>query len=121
MAVDVCGTRMRIAQGDTGQVKFVAGPGEIMAQDRAVFTLARREGTAILRKILPPDLEENAFHLAFIHDDTAKLRPDGYEWSLRVVRNGTFDAEGRLTGAQGAHTAVLRGTMDVMKVAGGAR
>ncbi len=121
MAVDVFGTRMRIAQGDTGNVKFVAGAGEITDEDRAVFTLARREGTAILRKILPPAPEENAFHLALIHDDTAKLRPDSYEWSLRVVRNGTFDADGRLTGAQGAHTPVLRGTMDVMKVAGGAR
>ena len=121
MAIDVYGTRMRMAQGDTGSVKFAVETGEITDADKGVFTLARRDGTAILRKILPPDLKENAFPMALVYEDTVKLKPDSYEWSLRVVRDGTFDAGGRLTGAQSAHTPVLRGTLDVMKVAGGAR
>lgn len=121
MAVEVHGTLIRIPQGDTGNVKFVADKGEITGEDKGVFTLARRDGTALLRKILPPDLEAGAFHMAFVYEDTAKLRPDSYEWSFRVVRGGAFDAGGRLNGAQGSHTPVLKGQLTVMEVAGGAR
>lgn len=121
MAVEVHGTLIRIPQGDTGNVTFVADRGEIADGDKGVFTLARRDGTALLRKRLPPDPEAGAFHMAFVYEDTAKLRPGSYEWSFRVVRGGAFDANGRLTGAQGSHTAVLKGQLNVMEVAGGAR
>ena len=121
MAVEVHGTLIRIPQGDTGNVKFVADKGEITGEDKGVFTLARRDGTALLRKILPPDLEAGAFHMAFVYEDTAKLRPDSYEWSLRVVRGGKLDASGRLEDTQGSHTAILRGTLTILPVAGGAR
>lgn len=121
MAVEVHGTMIRIPQGDTGSVKFVADRGEIADGDKGVFTLVRRDGTALLRKRLPPDPEVGAFHMAFVYEDTAKLRPGSYEWSFRVVRGGAFDANGRLTGAQGSHTAVLKGQLNVMEVAGGAR
>ena len=120
MAVEVRGTMIRIPQGDTGNVKFAAD-GDLSDWDKALFTLARRDGSTILRKVLPPDLGDNAFHMAFVYEDTAKLRPGSYEWSFRVVRGGAFDANGRLTGAQGSHTAVLKGQLNVMEVAGGAR
>ena len=121
MAIEVSGTMLRIPQGDTGTVKFAADEGELSMEDQGVFTLARRDGTAILRKFLSPDLEENAFHMAIVHEDTARLRPGQYDWSLRVIRGGTFDGEGRLTGAQSQNTAVLRGRMSVLSCAGGVR
>ena len=121
MAVEVNGTMIRIPQGDTGNVTFVAYRGEIADGDKALFTLARRDGSTILRKVLPPDLGDNAFHMAFVYEDTAKLRPDSYEWSLRVVRGGKLDASGRLEDTQGSHTAILRGTLTILPVAGGAR
>ena len=120
MAVEVHGTMIRIPQGDTGNVKFVAD-GELSESDKALFTIARRDGSAVLRKVLPPDLGDNAFHMAFVYEDTAKLRPDNYEWSLRVVRGGKLDASGRLEDTQGSHTAILRGTLTFLPVAGGAR
>lgn len=121
MAIEVSGTMLRIPQGDTGTVKFVAEEGELAQEDQGVFTLARRDGSAILRKVLPVDPNEHAFHMTFVYEDTARLKPGGYEWSLRVVRGGTFDESGRLTAAQGQHTAVLRGRMSVLGYAGGAR
>lgn len=121
MAIEVSGTMMRIPQGDTGTVKFAAQKGELSGEDLGVFTLARRDGAAILRKILPPDLKENAFHMAFVHADTAKLHLGQYDWSLRVIRGGTFDADGKLTSVQSQNTVVLRGKISVMNFAGGVR
>ena len=121
MAIEVSGMMLRIPQGDTGTVKFAAEEGELAGEDQGVFTLARRDGAAILRKILTPDLKENAFRMAIVHEDTARLRPGQYEWSLRVIRGGTFDEAGRLTDAQSQNTAVLRGKMSVLSCAGGVR
>lgn len=120
MAVEAIGTQIRLPQGDTGNVKFVAD-GALDSSDRALFTLARRGGGVILRKVLPPNMDDSAFHMAFVYADTAKLRPDSYEWSLRVVRGGVLDDDGRITETQGSHTAILRGVMAVLPVAGGAR
>ena len=120
MAVQAMGMQIRIPQGDTGCVKFVAD-GALVESDRALFTVARRGGGVILRKVLAPDTGDSAFHMAFVYEDTAKLKPDSYEWSLRVVRGGVLDGDGRLEDTQGSHTAILRGTLTILPVAGGAR
>lgn len=121
MAIEVSGTMLRIPQGDTGIVKFSMEEGQLDEGDQGVFTLARRDGASILRRMLTPDLNENAFHLAVAHEDTASLRPGPYEWSLRVIRGGTFDEEGRLMDARNQNTVVLRGKMSVLGYAGGVR
>ena len=120
MAVEVHGTMIRIPQGDTGNVKFVAD-GELSESDKALFTIARRDGSAVLRKVLSVDESDKAFHLPFAYGETARMRPDNYEWSLRVVRGGVLDSSGKLTDAQGSHTPILRGMLTIMTVAGGAR
>ena len=104
MAVEVHGTMIRIPQGDTGNVKFVAD-GELSESDKALFTIARRDGSAVLRKVLSVDASDKAFHLPFAYSETAHMRPDSYEWSLRVVRGETLDASGRRTGRQAAKSA----------------
>lgn len=120
MAVEVAGTMIRVPQGDTGIVKFV--PDEPLGEAcRALFTVSRRNGGALLRKVLVPDERDGAFYMPLVYEETATMKPDRYEWSLRVVRGGQLDAQGRLTGADGSHTAVLRGQMTVLPVAGGAR
>lgn len=121
VAIEISGNTIQIPQGDTGTVKFVAEKGEVTSADKGVFTLAQRSGMAILRKVLLPDMSDNTFHMPFVYDDTAKLRPDNYEWSFRVVRGGTFDASGKLMNVQGQHTAVLKGRLHVLALAGGAR
>ena len=121
MAVKVNGTIIQIPQGDTGMVRFVAEEERITTEDRGVFTLARRDGTAILRKLMEPDVERNAFSMMFVYEDTARIRPGGYDWSLRIVRNGVFDGNGRLTAAQGQHTPVMKGRLQILSTAGGAR
>ena len=119
MAVEVLGNAIRMPVGDTGAVKFVADSGEAAENDKGVFTLARRDGPAILRKILP--LNGDAFDMVFVREDTVGLKPDAYEWSFRVVRDGVFDASGRIEDAKGQHTPILKGKLTVLPVAGGAK
>lgn len=121
MAVEANGMLIRIPQGDTGNVKFVAEEGEIADGDKALFTVASRSGGALLRKVLTPNMSDRAFHLPFVYEDTATMKPDTYEWSLRVVRDGTFDDKGRITAVHGSHTPILRGKLTILPVAGGAR
>ena len=121
MAVQVHGNAIRMPQGDTGCVKFVPENGEVHEDDKGVFTLTRRNGPAILRKILPLNASSGVFDMAFVHEDTASLKPDDYAWSFCVVREGEFDAVGRLTAAQMKHTPILMGKLTVMAVAGGAK
>lgn len=121
MAIDVMGNMIRMPVGDTGTIKFVAEEGSLIESDKGVFTLARRDGTPILRQILPPDVEANAFHMQIAYEDTAKLRPDSYEWSFAIVRDAVFDASGKLLDVKGKHTAVLCGKLSIMPVAGGRR
>lgn len=119
MAVEAMGMQIRIPQGDTGSVKFLYEKGEVMQEDRALFTVVSRSGAQVLRKVLSPDMNENAFWLPFAYEETAKLKPDNYEWSLRLVRGGAFDASGRITDAQHCHTAIAAGRLTVLEVAGG--
>lgn len=119
MAVEVLNERViRLPQGDTGVVRFVA-EAPVSSEDKGVFTLARRNGAAILRKILPIDADGESFVMAFTHEDTANLRPDRYEWSFRIVRSAT--AGGELAGIERQGTPIRAGRLIVARVAGGVR
>lgn len=120
MAVQAMGTQIRIPQGDTGHVRFVADAA-LDESDRALFTVARPGGGMILRKVLVPDMDENAFYLPFVYEETAGMKPDRYDWSLRVVRGGMLDDRGRIASAVNSQTAILRGRLIILPVAGGAR
>ena len=120
MAVEAMGMQIRIPQGDTGSVKFTYDKGEVAAEDRALFTVANANGGAILRKVLAPNNSDLAFHLPFTYEETAVMRPGRYDWSLRVIRDGTLDASGKITAVKGSHTAILRGKLTILPVAGGA-
>lgn len=119
MSLEIMGNTIRIPQGDTGATKFVCEGGKIDDKERALFTVVRND-VITLRKILEPDVD-GSFPLAFTHEETAKIRPDTYGWSLRLVGGGTFDANGRIVSAKSCHTPVLAGKLIVMAVEGGAR
>ena len=121
MAVEALGVQIRIPQGDTGCVKFVYEAGKVDAEDRALFTVATRSGTPVLRKVLTPDDMESAFHLPFVYEETSVMRPDTYEWSLRVIRGGELDNDGRIVSVQHSQTAILKGRLTILPVPGGAK
>jgi len=121
MAVKASGEQIRIPQGDTGSVKFVIEKNEVITSDKGVFTVVNNAGGPILRKILTPNFEDMAFHLPFVYEDTAMLKPGSYAWSFRIVRDGVFDTAGRLTDARISHTPILQGRLIIQPVAGGAR
>ena len=102
MAVKAMGMQIQIPQGDTGCVKFVYESGMVQEKDRALFTIASRSGVPILRKVLSPTDRDSAFYLPFTHEETVGLKPDSYEWSLRVVRGAALDTSGRIIGTQGS-------------------
>lgn len=120
MAVEAMGNTIRMPQGDTGVVKFVPDKREIASDDRALFTVVNRSGATLLRKVLSPD-DDGVFRLPFVYDDTARMKPDTYEWSIRVVHNATLDASGKIVSVDTMHTPVTLGKMVVLTVAGGAR
>lgn len=119
MAITISGNMIQMPQGDTGPVAFVVKRGEATTEDTGVFTLAQRDGMPILRKVIAPS--GNTFHMMFTYADTAKLRPDNYRWSFRVLRNPQFDTHGNLLNTQGQHTPVMEGRMMIFPVAGGVR
>lgn len=121
MAVEAMGMQIRIPQGDTGTVKFTYDKEELSGEARAVFTVANRSGGTLLRKVLAPEENEAAFQLPFTYEETANMKPDSYDWSLRVVEDGTFDANGKLRSAKASHTPVLNGKLTILPVAGGAK
>jgi len=121
MAVEAMGMQIRIPQGDTGIVRFVCDKGEAEQDSRALFTIAGRNGGTILRKVLTLDENEHAFYLPFTYEETAGMKPDSYDWSLRVVSGGMLDANGKITSAKASHTPVLCGKLTILPVAGGAR
>jgi len=121
MAVEAMGMQIRIPQGDTGTVKFVCDKGDVSHSDRALFTIANRNGAAILRKVLSLNESDSAFHLPFTYEETAALKPDSYDWSLRVVSEGILDISGKIRDAKASHTPVLCGKLMILPVAGGAR
>ena len=121
MAVEAMGMQIRIPQGDTGTVRFVCDKGEITPDARALFTIASKSCATILRKVLSPSESNREFHLPFAYEETSVMKPGSYNWSLRVVSDGMFDASGKLRGAKSSHTPVLLGKLMILPVAGGAK
>ena len=121
MSVDVHGISICVPQGNTGLVMFTVEGAELTDEDRGIFTVVRRDGVPLLRKILPPGESENAFLLPFTYEDTATLKPDIYNWSFRVVSEGAFDEKGHLMDAVHHCTAVPNGILNVQEVTGGTR
>lgn len=117
--IEVMGNTIRIPQGDTGATRFVSEGNRVDDKERALFTVAQND-TIVLRKNLAPD-EDGSFPLFFTHEETAKLRPATYGWSLRLVGDGAFDANGRIVSAKSCHTPVMSGKFIVLPVEGGAR
>ena len=119
MSVEVAGHTIRIPQGDTGATKFVCEGCKPDEYEKALFTVTR-DDVIVLRKILEPD-DDGSFPLLFSHDETAKIKPDTYGWSFRLVDDGTFDANGKILNAKAVHTPILSGKFVVRAVDGGAK
>ena len=120
MALEIRGTRIYMACGETCPVKFLITEGEIAEEDRGVFTIAGRNGKPLLRKIIAPNEDEKSFAMMFVFEDTAGLRAGGYDWSFRVMRGAKVSAEGKIEQADMQDTPVIRGELRLLEPAGGA-
>lgn len=119
--VEVYGNSIRMPVGDTGPVMFQAQKGEIAEADTGVFTLARQDNTPYLRKLLKPNMTDHAFHMMFVHSDTAKLKPGSYGWSFRVVQGAKYDAYGKILDTESQDTPICEGVLILRGIKGGVR
>lgn len=113
---EVHGNCIRISAGDTGVIRFEAEGIELTPSDRAVFTVKRRGGGAVIRKIVEP--EGNAILVPFVNGDTEKLHADSYEWDIRYVLDAQLDGRGEVTDGREVITPFAPGNLQVMKVVG---
>ena len=121
MAIQIVGSTIKLPKGETDLLKFKINGAEITEQHRAVFTLARQSGEAVLRKVLPPDVEAQTFGMMFVYTDTADLKTGAYDWSLRVFLDLKIGEDGRIEDARGQATLEDRGRFVLEQIAGGAR
>lgn len=105
-------------QGDTGGVAFeVTLNGEAPQEsDLALFTVARRNGSVVLQKVIAP--QEGRYRVPFVHEDTCSLKPDEYEWELRIACEAVVDGEGKITGMNELHTVYAGKRLIVKEVNG---
>ena len=112
----VCGRTIQVSQGDTGVLHFDVEDMPLGKRDRAVFTVKKRTGGVIMRKIAAP--EGNVFRIPFVNADTQSWKPDTYEWDLRIVLDPVYGAGGDVTDGREVITPFPPGALMVMKVVG---
>lgn len=113
---EVNGRMIRISRGDTGLIAFETDGASLTEKDRAVFTVKRRNGGMVMQKVIAP--EDGKILLPFISSDTEKLRPDTYEWDIRLVIEAIEDEAGRVTDGREVLTPFPPGEFTIVRTVG---
>ena len=112
----VSGRKIRLSRGDTGIIPFRVEGVTLTNADRAVFTVKRKSGAALIQKVIAP--EENIFYVPFTNDETDGWKEGEYSWDIRIALDAVLDAEGRVTDGREVITPWAPGRLDVVKVVG---
>lgn len=112
----VLGRRIRISQGDNLMIRIrLKSETDFTEADKAVFTVRRRGGGAVLERVVLPIAENGDVILALDNEITRKWRPGPYEWDLRIA----FNAVGEdVSGAETVFTPMRPAAFEVMKGVG---
>lgn len=110
------GNRILISRGDTGVLTFTASGAELTENDRAVFTIRRRNGGMVMEKIAVP--EGNKVHIPFTNEETQGLREGNYQWDIRYALDAVLDSAGRVTDGREVITPMRPGVLTIEKVVG---
>lgn len=110
------GNRIRISRGDTGVLTFTANGTQLTENDRAVFTIRRRNGGVVLEKTIIP--EDNRVYVPFTNEETQRLREGDYEWDIRYALDAVLDSDGRVTDGREVITPMRPGTLTIERVVG---
>lgn len=110
------GNRIRISRGDTGVLTFAATGTELTENDRAVFTIRRRNGGVVMEKIAVP--QENRVQIPLTNEETQEMREGDYQWDIRYALDAVLDGDGRVTDGREVITPMLPGVLTIEKVVG---
>ena len=115
---DVSGLHIRITQGDSGLLTLQPrGRCAFTDADRAVFTVRRASGGALMTAALIPD-GEGRVQVPFLSRETAKWRPGVYEWDVRYVLDAEEDGDGNVTGGREVITPMRPAALEVLRAVG---
>ena len=112
----VSGRTIRLSRGDTGIIPFRVEGVTLTEADRAVFTVKRRNGAALIQKVIAP--EDNIFYVPFINDETDGWKEGEYSWDIRIALGAVLDQAGRVTDGREIITPWAPGMLEVVKVVG---
>lgn len=92
----VTGTKITLHKGDTGAMVVNLTGHTFTSSDRAVFTIANRNGTTILMSE-EYAISNGSFTVQFTNEVTDKWPAGSYKWEVRVFINPTR-TDGEITG-----------------------
>lgn len=84
--------------------------------DRAVFTVRRPNGSALIQKVLSP--QDGLFYMPFTNEETDGWKAGVYSWDLRVVLDAQMDATGMVRDGREVITPWPPSRLEVVKVVG---
>lgn len=113
------GTRIAGPRGDSASLIFCTGDGsQTTERDRLVFILSRREGGGVvLRRVAPID-ENGEAEIALHHEETKRLTPGLYYWSVRYVLDAVTDEQGDIVSGTWVDTLWRNCEFEVLEVNG---
>lgn len=113
------GTRIAGPRGDSASLIFCTGDGsQATERDRLVFILSRREGGGVvLRRVAPID-EHGEAEVALSHEETKRLTPGLYYWSVRYVLDAVTDEQGNIISGTWVDTLWRNCEFEVLEVNG---
>lgn len=115
---EACGLRIAITRGDSGLLTIE--PREAFPfedEDRAVFTVRRRNGGVLMRAVLKPD-EAGRVQVPLLGEETAGWRPGLYEWDVRYVLGAVLGEDGDVEGGREVVTPMPPGAFTVLRAVG---
>ncbi len=115
---DVSGLRVAITRGDSGLLTLKPRGDHVFgAQDRAVFTIRRPGGGALMEAVYTPEAD-GTVQVALESAQTARWRPDAYEWDVRYVLDARTDERGGVIGGREVATPMHPAPFVVLRAVG---
>lgn len=110
------GTHIQLTSGDTGLLTILTG-GEhkLTENDRALFTVRRRNGGTMAEMILTPDGDK--VQIPFTNDLTDGWKEEEYEWDIRFVLDPVIQ-NGKIVDGREVITPMRPGRLTVYKAVG---
>lgn len=96
------GTRITLSRGDTGSLLVKSSGHTFTSDDRALFTVANRNGSQILMQ-QEYELTDGNFTVLFLNEVTDQWPAGNYKWEVRYIINPTR-TEGVITGGTDVFT-----------------